>query len=88
MTTNRLAKSENPVIDRSKWSLAEHCEYANAQLILNETNEYRRKIGAPPVHWVIRDGRVVCEQKRNQHSNGYSDLSVENAQPYAAPISD
>ena len=62
--SNRLAKSADPLMDRSSWSLHEHCEYANAQLILKGTNDYRRKIGAPPVHWVIRDGRIVCEQKR------------------------
>jgi len=60
MTTNRLAKSENPAFDRSKWSKHQHCEYANAQLILNDTNIYRRNLGAPPVKWVIADGRVTC----------------------------
>lgn len=45
--------------DRSKWSLAAHCEYANAQMILKDIPEYRRKKGLGPVKWVVRDGRVV-----------------------------
>jgi hypothetical protein len=65
MTTNRLAKSEvDPVFDRSKWSLQEHCDYANAQLILKGINDERRMKGMGPVHWVIRDNRVLCELKR------------------------
>jgi hypothetical protein len=61
MTTNRLAKSADPVLDRKSWSLQEHCEYANAQLILKNVNEDRRKLGLFPVRWVIRNLRVVCE---------------------------
>jgi hypothetical protein len=63
MTTNRLAKSEvDPVFDRSKWSLQEHCDYANAQMILKGIPEERRMKGMFPVRWVIRDGRVVIER--------------------------
>jgi hypothetical protein len=66
MTTNRLAKSEvDPAIDRSKWTLQEHCDWANAQMILKEIPEYRRRKGLQPVHWVIRDGRVVIEPNRS-----------------------
>lgn len=66
MTTNRLAKSEvDPAMDRSKWTLQEHCDYANAQMILKEIPEYRRRKGLQPVHWVIRDGRVVIEPRRS-----------------------
>lgn len=62
MITNRLAKSAEPAFDRSKWTLKEHCDHANAQLILNETNEYRRRIGLFPVKWVIRDNRVMIDR--------------------------
>lgn len=66
MTINRLAKSEvDPAIDRSKWTLQEHCDWANAQMILKEIPEYRRGKGLQPVHWVIRDGRVVIEPRRS-----------------------
>lgn len=61
MPANPLKKNIDPAFDRSKWTLQEHCEHANAQLILNEGNETRRKRGLPPVRWVIRDGRVVIE---------------------------
>jgi len=60
MRTNPLMKAKDPVFDRSNWTLQEHCEHANAQLILKETNQYRRKMGAPPVKWIIADGRVTC----------------------------
>jgi hypothetical protein len=58
-----MKRPDEPRIDRSNWSLHEHCEYANAQLILKETNNYRRKIGAPPVRWVISGGRIAMEMK-------------------------
>jgi hypothetical protein len=61
MGKNPLDNAAAKPLDRSGWTLQEHCEYANAQLILNGTNEWRRKQGAGPVHWVIRNGRVVCE---------------------------
>ena len=65
MTTNRLAKSEQqPAFDRGKWTLQEHCEYANAQLILKGINEERRVKGMPAVHWVIREGRVMIAEQR------------------------
>jgi hypothetical protein len=59
---SRKPESEH---DRSTWSLKEHCDYANAQMILKEIPEYRRRKGLQPVHWVIRDGRVVIEPNRS-----------------------
>jgi hypothetical protein len=47
--------------ERSSWSLQEHCDHANAQLVLKNVNEDRRKQRLPPVRWSIRNGRVVCE---------------------------
>jgi hypothetical protein len=62
MTTNRLAKAAEPLDDRSKWTLHEHCEYANAQIILKGINDERRMKGLFPVKWVIRDNRVVIDR--------------------------
>lgn len=59
MTTNRLAKSSEPAFDRSNWTLQQHCEHANAQLILNDVNIGRRAKGLPAVRWVIEGKRVV-----------------------------
>jgi hypothetical protein len=61
MRTNPLMKATDPAFDRSKWSLQEHCDYANAQMILKEIPEYRRKKGLQQIRWVIRDGRIVLE---------------------------
>ena len=56
---NPLKNIVDPKIDRSNWSLQEHCDYANAQMILKDIPEYRRRKGLGPVKWVIRDNRVV-----------------------------
>jgi hypothetical protein len=56
-----MARSAEPYESRSSWTLQQHCDHANAQLILKDINPYRRRMGLPPVHWVIRNGRVVCE---------------------------
>lgn len=62
MAANPLLR-ETPEFDRSNWTLHEHCEFANAQMNLKGLHEYRRKVGLPPAHWVIRNGRVVMELK-------------------------
>jgi hypothetical protein len=54
-------KATDPAFDRSSWTLKEHCDHANAQLVLKNINEDRRRKGMGQVRWVIRDGRVVCE---------------------------
>jgi hypothetical protein len=65
MGSNPLKKAlSESAYERSGWTIQEHCEHANAQLILNNVNEDRMRKGIPPVHWVIRGGRVVCEWKR------------------------
>jgi hypothetical protein len=62
MSINPLGKATTEATEsRSGWTLQEHCEHANAQLILKNVNEDRRKKGLGPVHWIIRDGRVSIE---------------------------
>jgi hypothetical protein len=56
-----MARSGEPYESRSSWTLQQHCDHANAQLILKDINPDRQRMGLPPVHWVIRNGRVVCE---------------------------
>jgi hypothetical protein len=56
---NPLKSKAEPIDDRKKWSLQEHCDYANAQMILKEIPEYRKRKGLGPVRWAIRDNRVV-----------------------------
>jgi hypothetical protein len=55
-------KATDPAFNRSSWTLHEHCEYANAQLILKGINDERRMKGLFPVKWVIRDNRVVIDK--------------------------
>lgn len=64
MSINPLRKATAEATEsRSSWTPQQHCDHANAQLILKDVNPDRRRTGLPPVHWVIRNGRVVCENQ-------------------------
>jgi hypothetical protein len=63
MTTNRLAKAAEPIDDRKNWSLERHCAHANQLMVDQGVHEYRRAKGMFPIHWVVRDGRVVIEPR-------------------------
>ena len=59
MSANPLKSVETAENDRSKWTPQEHCDHANAQLILKGIHDERRAKGYDPVKWVVIDRRVV-----------------------------
>lgn len=59
MPTNRLTERADGPLK----SLQERCDEVNAQMILKGINEDRSVMGLAPVHWVVRDKRLVCDWK-------------------------